>query len=205
MSAVKSPPASPKKRKSSLKPRAARRWPSNEDSPSTKPSACTRAFFSQTILVRQHSAHDDDGNRIEGSEVHSEDRLGPEGKIKNTEEQEASNKQRDIDYVFVYTLHSFSEDNREEMINFNIVNFGVTRARKELTRKREAYTPTAADILQKCILVLGELNHKDKDKIDIKGGTATLTIGGKCGLQVECLKKLKNYLQSQEYRNYWNK
>ena len=203
MSAVKSPPASPKKRKSSLKPRAARRWPSNEDSPTAEPSACTRAFFSQTVYVRQHSAHDEDGNKIEKSEVHSEEGLGPEGIEKTAEQMEASNKQRDIDYVFVYTLHSFSEDDREEMINFNIVNFGVTRARKELTRKREAYTPTAADILQKCILVLGELDHEDK--IDIKGGTATLTIGGECGLQVECLKKLKNYLQSQEYRDYWNK
>lgn len=212
MSVVKSPPAPhtppaptppPAPKKSNLKRRGARRWPSNEDSPAAEPSACTKAYFSQTVYVRQHSVHDEDGNKIEGSEVHSEEGLGPEGIEKTAEQMEASNKQRDIDYVFVYTLHSFSEDDREEMINSNIVNFGVTRARNELTREREAYTPTVADILQKCILVLGELGQKDK--IDIKGGTATLTIGGECGLPVEYLEKLKNYLQSQEYRDFWNK
>jgi len=201
MSVVKSPPA-PAPKKSNLKRRGARRWPSKEDSPAAEPSACTKAYFSQTVYVRQHSAHDEDGNKIKGSEVHSEEGLGPQGIEKTAEQMEASNKQRDIDYVFVYTLHSFYEDDREEMINSNIVNFGVVRAKNELTREREAYTPTVADILQKCILVLGELNQKDK--IDIKGGTATLTIG-ECGLPVECLKKLKNYLQSQEYRDFWNK
>ena len=191
MSAIKS---SPHPRKNILKKQKHRRWYPNKSSPSTTPSERPRAFFSQTILVRQHSAHDDDGNRIEGSEVYSEEGLGPEGKIKNTEEKEASNKQRDIDYVFVYTLFNLYDEEMEQMIDSNIDKYGRERATKELKRNREAYMPTQADILEKCVWVLGEL--KKKVKLDIKGGSATLTIGQN-DVPVEWVEKLKNYLQSQ--------
>jgi hypothetical protein len=83
MSATKS---SPKKINSILKKR--RRWDRDKSSRSTTPSERPRVFFSQTILIRQHSTHDEDGNKIEGSEVYSEEGLGPEGKVKNTEEKE---------------------------------------------------------------------------------------------------------------------
>ena len=197
MSAIKS---SPKKINSILKKH--RRWDPDKSSPSTTPSERPRAFFSETISLRQHSVHDKDGNKIEGSEVYSEEGLGPEGKVKNAEEKEASNKQRDIDYVFVYTLFNFYNKEMEQMIDSNINKYGRERAIKELKRNREAYMPTRADILEKCVWVLGEL--KKTVKIDIKGGSATLTIGQN-DVPVEWVVKMKNYLQSQEYRDYWNK
>ena len=193
MSSIISSPHPPKKINSILKKDS--RYTSSPPAPSKRP----RAFFSQTTLVRQHSDHDVEGNKIE---VFFAVKLGPEGKVKTTEEKEASNKQRDIDYVFVYTLFNFYKEEMEQMIDSDIDKYGKERATKELKRNREAYMPTRTDILKKCVWVLGELEKKDK--LDIKGGTDTLTIG-KNDVPIKWVENLKNYLESQEYRDYWNK
>lgn len=167
--------------------------------------AAKRARFNQHVLIRQTS---DGGNRdqsgAKGTAKFYDGELGPEGVLKTDEEREASNKQRDIDYVFVYVIHSFSKLKLTMMsepqilaqIDASIKKYAEKRKRKEEGRERVAYTPTKKDIYDKCVEILAEL--ETKHKIDVKGGHATLALGddGIEGvLGKRCAVNLKNYLE----------
>jgi hypothetical protein len=166
--------------------------------------AAKRARFNQHVLIRQTS---DGGNRdqsgAKGTAKFYDGELGPEGMLKTDEERETSNKQRDIDYVFVYVIHSFSKLKLAMMskpqilaqIDASIKKYAEKRKRKEEGRERVAYTPTKKDIYDKCVEILAEL--ETKHKIDVKGGHATLSLGddGIEGvLGKTCAVNLKNYL-----------
>lgn len=149
-----------------------------------------RAKFNPHVLIRQTS---DGGNRnqngVKDTARFSEGILGPEGVIKDAEKMEASNKQRDIDYVFVFTLNKYYELEKSDTITLNISKYAMERQQLERTRDRDAYMPTETDILTKCEQVLTEL--KTKDKIDVKAGKSTLSIGKD---QMTLVERLKEHL-----------
>jgi len=153
--------------------------------------AAKMARFNQHVQIRQTS---DGGNRdqsgAKGTAKFYDGELGPEGVLKTDEEREASNKQRDIDYVFVYVIHSLSNLKLTMMskpqidaiikkyapqIDASIKKYAEERKLKEEGRNRIAYTPTKKDIYDKCVEILAELDTKDR--IDVKAGKSTLTIG----------------------------
>lgn len=149
---------------------------SNKEDGATAPKKRPKPTFKQTVTIRQTS---DGGNRnksgVKGTEKNYTGDVGPEGAIKTVEQMEASNRQRDIDYVFVFTLHSYYVSKHPNTIKLNIHNYARKRQELERTRDRDAYMPTETDILTKCEQVLTEL--KTNDKINVKAGTSTLTIG----------------------------
>lgn len=165
--------------------------------------AAKRARFNQHVLIRQTS---DGGNRdqsgAKGTAKFYDGELGPEGVLKTDEEREASNKQRDIDYVFVYVIHSFSKLKLTMMskpeilaqIDASIKKYAEKRKRNK--KGRVVYTPTKEDIYDKCVEILAELDTKDR--IDVKAGNSTLTIGDdgiKGVLGKTWAVNLKNYLE----------
>lgn len=167
--------------------------------------AAKRARFNQHVLIRQTS---DGGNRYQsgakGTAKFYDGELGPEGVLKTDEEREASNKQRDIDYVFVYVIIYIyelkpvimSKPQALEQIRLNITKYSTRRAVKEKGRNRVAYTPIKEDIYDKCVEILAELDTKDR--IDVKAGKSTLTIGDdgiKGVLGKIWVVRLKDYLE----------
>jgi len=159
-----------------------------------------RAIFNQNVQIRQTS---DGGDRNQsgatGTEQFSEEELGPQGKCNTPEEMEASNKQRDIDYVFVFVVHHLSNAQPLEQVDSNILLYSNRRAREEKGRKRVAYISTKKDIYDKCVEILAEL--ETTDRLDVKAGRATLTIvdDGKeaeyKGMGKRWVVKLKDYLK----------
>lgn len=154
-----------------------------------------RARFATIVQIRQTS---DGGDRnqsgVKGTVRFSEGELGPEGACKTPEEMEASSKQRDIDYVFVYVVHMLSQPEPLSSVDSNIIKYGKQRAREEMGRNRDAYTPNKEDIYDKCVEILSEL--ETKSRLDVKAGTATLTLGDdeKGVLSKSWVVKLKEYL-----------
>jgi len=180
----------------------------DKNAPVREPRPLPRPTFRQHVLIRQTS---DGGNRYQsgakGTAKFYDGELGPEGVIKTDEEMETSNKQRDIDYVFVYVIHSFSElklvmmskPQVLEQIRLNITKYSTRRAHKEKGRNRVAYTPTKKDIYDKCVEILAELDTKDR--IDVKAGKSTLTIGDdgiKGVLGKIWAVRLKDYLEPKK-------
>lgn len=140
------------------------------------PRTKRRARFATIVQIRQTS---DGGDRnqsgVKGTVRFSEGELGPEGACKTPEEMEASSKQRDIDYVFVYVVHMLSQPEPLSSVGSNIIKYREQRAREESGRNRIAYTPNEEDIYDKCVEILSEL--ETKSRLDVKAGTATLTLG----------------------------
>jgi len=163
--------------------------------------AAKSARFNQHVLIRQTS---DGGNRNQngskGTAQFYEGELGPEGVFKTSEEREASNQQRDIDYVFVYVVHKLSQSQFKllSQIDSNITMYSEQRAREEEGRHRVAYISTKKDIYEKCVEILAKL--ESKHRLDVKAGKSTLTLGDD-GMEDEGVMgkrwvvKLKDYLK----------
>lgn len=156
-----------------------------------------RARFNKYVQIRQTS---DGGNReqrgVKGTARFSKGDLGPEGAFKTLEEMEASNKQRDIDYVFVYVVHTLVNKPSFSQIKSNIIKFSVIRSDEESKRNRNAYTPTEKDIYQKCVEILAKLETEDS-RVDVKAGVSTLTFGDG-GVDKIWVTRLKNYLDPEK-------
>jgi len=158
-----------------------------------------RVIFNPNAQIRQTS---DGGDRNQsgatGTARFSEGDLGPEAALKTPEEKEASHKQRDIDYVFVYVVHMLSQPQPLNQIDSNITMYSEQRASEEEGRHRVAYISTKKDIYDKCVEILTEL--ETKPRLDVKAGSATLTLGDD-GMEDEGVMskswviKLKNYLE----------